>query len=466
MLRRSWSKLWPLLAVVVLVTVVGALTYAQMRLRVPAEISVVVLAAVAARRAIGGAGRVRREPAPPDAAIVASRPDPGVYPGSAGGRAERRVRSMKRIGVLVVAYNAALDARGRCSTASRATSSRGSTKVLVSDDHSQDATYLVGLGYQQTTQDLPLEIIRHPRNLGYGGNQKAGYRWAIEHGLDIVVLLHGDGQYAPELLPEMVAPLERGEADAVFGSRMMSPGDARQGGMPLYKYVGNRSSPASRTRWPAASLTEWHSGYRAYSVDALRELPFEQQLRRLRLRHPDHPAAASRRGCSIAEIPIPTYYGDEICYVNGLGYAARRHEGGRALPRCTRWASAPGETAFADDHYELKHGDDTSHGRILDLRRPHAARADPRPRLRRRLARRAAARSRATRSPASTSQKHEGVGDRLDRFVEADLDDGIPPEVGRRLRRRARRRRARARAPPRRAARATSAAGSRPAGAS
>ena len=114
-----------------------------------------------------------------------------------------------KIGIVVVAYNAAStlarvldrvpkDFRGRI------------TRVFVCDDASEDSTYLVGLGYKQLSTDLPLTIIRHADNLGYGGNQKAGYRLAIEHGLDIVVLLHGDGQYAPECLAEIVAPLERG----------------------------------------------------------------------------------------------------------------------------------------------------------------------------------------------------------------------------------------------------------------
>ena len=95
------------------------------------------------------------------------------------------------------------------------------TKVFVCDDASQDATYLVGLGYKQLTDDLPLTIIRHGHKLGYGGNQKSGYRLAIEQGLDIIVLLHGDGEYAPECLEQMTAPIERGECDAVLGSRMM-----------------------------------------------------------------------------------------------------------------------------------------------------------------------------------------------------------------------------------------------------
>ena len=105
--------------------------------------------------------------------------------------------------------------------------------VLVSDDASLDATHEVGLAYQ-ARGDLPLTMMRQRRNLGYGGNQKSGYRWAIKHGLDIVVLLHGDGQYAPEVIEDLVAPLVDGQADAVFGSRMLSRGAARAGGMPLY----------------------------------------------------------------------------------------------------------------------------------------------------------------------------------------------------------------------------------------
>src|SRR5262249_7727598 len=101
---------------------------------------------------------------------------------------------MKRIGILVVAYNAAATLHkvlDRIPPEFRARVER----VLVSDDASTDATYLVGLGYQAIEPDLPLTVLRHDTNLGYGGNQKAGYRWAIEHDLDIVVLLHGDGQY-------------------------------------------------------------------------------------------------------------------------------------------------------------------------------------------------------------------------------------------------------------------------------
>ena len=180
----------------------------------------------------------------------------------------------KRIGVLVVAYNAATTL-AKVLDRIPAEIRSDIEEVIVSDDHSQDSTYLVGLGYQQVS-DLPITLIRQPTNLGYGGNQKAGYDLAIEHGLDIVVMLHGDGQYAPESLPEIVAPLLAGEADAVFGSRMMIKGAARRGGMPLYKYVGNRILSRFENAALGTELTEFHSGYRAYSVAALKQLPFER----------------------------------------------------------------------------------------------------------------------------------------------------------------------------------------------
>src|SRR5690348_17966227 len=111
---------------------------------------------------------------------------------------------MKRIGIVVVAYNA-VSTLSKVLDRIPADFAPRIAGILVSDDHSQDDTYLVGLGYQQQSS-LPITVIRTPRNLGYGGNQKVGYRWALDNGIDVVVLLHGDGQYAPECLPEIVAP--------------------------------------------------------------------------------------------------------------------------------------------------------------------------------------------------------------------------------------------------------------------
>ena len=334
----------------------------------------------------------------------------------------------KRIGILVVAYNAATtlaqtldripaDFRPRIS------------KVLVGDDHSQDSTYLVGLGWREMNSDLDLEIIRHDTNLGYGGNQKAGYRWAIEQGLDIVVLLHGDGQYAPEQLPQMVAPLERDEADAVFGSRMMEAGQARRGGMPLYKYAGNRILTSVENKLAGLELTEWHSGYRAYSVAALASLPFERNSDGFDF-DTEIIIQLKESGKRIVEVPIPTYYGDEICYVNGLKYAKDIVEDvGRY--RLHKMGFGSGELAFATKAYELKdvEGLDSSHQRVLrrleDMPKGHVLDlgcSDGR------LA--ARIREMGHEVTGVDLEKHDGVGERVDRFFEADLDDGLPEDIG------------------------------------
>ena len=178
-----------------------------------------------------------------------------------------------RVGVLIVAYNAR---HTLTSVLDRLPPSFRSSveQILICDDASTDGTHEVGLAYQETT-DLPLTIVRQPRNLGYGGNQKSGYRWAIDHGLDVVVLLHGDGQYAPEVIEDLITPLANGSADAVFGSRMLTKGAARAGGMPLYKFVGNRILTKLQNALVGAHLSEWHSGYRAYRIDALADIPFD-----------------------------------------------------------------------------------------------------------------------------------------------------------------------------------------------
>jgi len=152
------------------------------------------------------------------------------------------------------------------------------------------------------------------------GNQKIGYHYAIEQGFDFVALLHWDGQYAAELLPSLVEPLRTGEADAVFGSRMIKPRDALKGGMPLYKFVGNRILTVAQNWMLGTRLSEFHSGYRVYAVDALKSIPFERNANAV---HFDTEIIIQlvTAGRTIKELAIPTYYGDEICYVNGLRYA-------------------------------------------------------------------------------------------------------------------------------------------------
>ncbi len=269
----------------------------------------------------------------------------------------------KRIGIIVVAYNAASTLAKVLDRIPHEFIPR-ITQILICDDASDDETYLVGLGYKQVDgRRLPLEVLRNPSNVGYGGNQKMGYGWAIEHDLDIVVLLHADGQYAPELLPDIVAPLERGEADAVFGSRMMTPGGARKGGMPMYKLIGNKVLSTIENRLAGAELSEWHSGYRAYSVAALRDVPFRANADGY---HFDTQIIIQfhEAGKRIMEIPIPTYYGDEISYVNGPRYAIDIVKD-VVKYRAHKMGIGRGDTAFATSLYEPKAGPDTATGRML-----------------------------------------------------------------------------------------------------
>jgi glycosyltransferase involved in cell wall biosynthesis len=330
-----------------------------------------------------------------------------------------------RIGVIVVAYNAAATLAtvlDRLPTSFR----ERVDHVLVGDDASADDTYRIGLGYQAIA-DLPLTIVRHPVNLGYGGNQKAGYRWAIEHGLDIVVLLHGDGQYAPEVIEQLVAPLEEGRADAVFGSRLLTPGAARAGGMPRYKYVGNRILTSIENRLAGLQLSEWHSGYRAYRVDALADIPFERNSDGFDF---DTEIILQLReaGKTILEVPIPTYYGDEICHVDGLRYAKDvLTDVGRY--RLHKLGFGTGEMAFAEDAYELKLTPTSSHGQLLRWlsRRPPAKVLD----LGCSDGRFGAlVRAQGHRVVGVDVVKHPDVSDRLDEFYEADLDAGLPEEIG------------------------------------
>jgi glycosyltransferase involved in cell wall biosynthesis len=195
-------------------------------------------------------------------------------------------------------------------------------EVLVIDDASSDRTFEFASAVSTDTNfSFPVRVLSNPVNQGYGGNQKIGYWYAMENSFDYVALIHGDGQYAPECLPQLLDPLERGEADAVLGSRMTLPGEALSGGMPLYKYIGNRILTRLQNMILGTDLSEFHSGYRIYSVAALRKIPFDLNTNDF---HFDTEIIlqlllAEQR---IKEVPIPTYYGDEICYVNGLAYAA------------------------------------------------------------------------------------------------------------------------------------------------
>lgn len=196
-----------------------------------------------------------------------------------------------------------------------------STEVLIIDDGSTDKTFALAERLRRAgTYGHALTVLANPVNQGYGGNQKLGYHYAIERGFDFVVLLHGDAQYAPEALPELLAPLARGEADVVHGSRMLVKGHALRGGMPFYKFVGNKILTTYQNLVLRSQLSEFHTGYKAYSTAALRAIPFELNSN---VFHFDTEIIIQflRARVRILEVPIPTHYGGEICRVNGIRYA-------------------------------------------------------------------------------------------------------------------------------------------------
>jgi glycosyltransferase involved in cell wall biosynthesis len=195
------------------------------------------------------------------------------------------------------------------------------TEVLLIDDCSKDGTFDLSDRLRQSGEyKYPLTVLANPANQGYGGNQKLGYRFAIDKGFDLVALLHGDAQYAPEVLPLLLEPIAAGEADVVLGSRMLVPKDALRGGMPIYKFIGNRILTWYENLVLGSRLSEFHTGYKVYTTESLRRIPFELNSN---VFHFDTEIIIQilRARCRIAEVAIPTHYGDEICRVNGLRYA-------------------------------------------------------------------------------------------------------------------------------------------------
>jgi glycosyltransferase involved in cell wall biosynthesis len=140
-------------------------------------------------------------------------------------------------------------------------------EVILVDDHSTDET-------RELARRLPIRLVWHPHNAGYGANQKTCYLEALQREADVVVMLHPDGQYEPELIPTLCAPILAGEADLVLGSRFAAPGMALENGMPRWKYLVNRALTAVENRVMGTDLSEAHTGYRAYSRQFLLTVPF------------------------------------------------------------------------------------------------------------------------------------------------------------------------------------------------
>lgn len=247
----------------------------------------------------------------------------------------------RRIAVVLPAYNAVRTLRRTYDEIPRDLVD----DVILTDDASKDATFAVA-------RDLGIHALRHERNRGYGGNQKTCYAEALARGADIIVMLHPDYQYSPRLVPAMASMIASGHYDVVLGSRILGIG-ALSGGMPVWKYVANRALTAAENLALGQKLSEYHTGYRAWSRAVLERLPllagsddfvFDNQML----------VQAVWHGFRIGEISCPTRYFPEassidfrrgVAYGTGVLRVAIQY-------RLARWGVM--RPAILDDREELR----------------------------------------------------------------------------------------------------------------
>ncbi|MCZ7648723.1 MAG: glycosyltransferase family 2 protein [Planctomycetota bacterium] len=182
-------------------------------------------------------------------------------------------------------------------------------EIVLVDDCSRDRTV-------DKARELGLHVVVHEKNRGYGGNQKTCYTTALDLGADIAIMIHPDYQYTPLLAEAMVTMIANGVYDVVLGSRILS-GGALKGGMPFYKYVANRFLTATQNVFTAAKLSEYHTGYRAFSREVLLNLPLEENSDDFVFDN-QMLSQVLYFGWKVGEISCPTKYFEEASSINFL----------------------------------------------------------------------------------------------------------------------------------------------------
>jgi glycosyltransferase involved in cell wall biosynthesis len=181
-------------------------------------------------------------------------------------------------------------------------------EVLLVDDGSKDNTVAVA-------REMGLTVIEHPKNRGYGGNQKTCYRYALEHGADIVVMIHPDYQYDSRVIPHAVGIIELGICDVVLGSRVRSRAEAVGSGMPWWKYIANRGLTAFENMALGQNLGDFHSGFRVYRREVLETIPFEDNSEDF-VFDTQFLVQAVHYGFRLGDVPVPVRYFREASSIN------------------------------------------------------------------------------------------------------------------------------------------------------
>ncbi len=181
-------------------------------------------------------------------------------------------------------------------------------EVILVDDGSKDRTV-------EVAREMGLTVIAHDKNTGYGGNQKTCYKTALEHGADVVVMIHPDYQYDSRVIPHAVGIIELGICDIVLGSRIRSRQEALDGGMPIYKYISNRFLTVCENIALGQNLGDFHSGFRVYRREVLETIPFEKNSDDF-VFDTQFLAQAVRLGFRLGDLPVPVRYFDEASSIN------------------------------------------------------------------------------------------------------------------------------------------------------
>jgi glycosyltransferase involved in cell wall biosynthesis len=189
-------------------------------------------------------------------------------------------------------------------------------RYVVVNDGSTDGT---GQALDRLRAEFPnLVTLQHEKNRGYGAAEKTLLHYAVKEKAEIAILLHSDGQYSPEKIPELLHPIDENRADMVQGSRMLN-GGALEGGMPLYKFIANKGLTALENWAFGLKLAEYHSGYMVYTNECLAEIPFNKLSDSFDF-DLEMIIMAKIKGLRIAEVAIPTIYADEISHLKPIQY--------------------------------------------------------------------------------------------------------------------------------------------------